>query len=64
MSINKVKNIINVTSTNNYFSNLTGIDMNKKFENELEPQNNMSRQVNSLYNKLLTKLNPLHKIII
>ena len=63
-SKNKVKNIINVTSTNNYFSNLTGIDMNKKFENELEPQNNMSRQVNSLYNKLLTKLNPLHKIII
>lgn len=63
-SKNKVKNIINVTSTNNYFSNLTGVDMNKKFENELEPQNNMSRQVNSLYNKLLKKLNPLHKIII
>ena len=59
---NKVKNILNVSTTNSFFMSHIGEDLHKKFDNELEPQNNMSRQVNNLYNKIITKLNPLHKI--
>lgn len=56
------RNVMDVISMKEYLNSIPDKELKPKFDNELEPQNRMLRQVNNLYNKILVKLNPLHQI--
>jgi hypothetical protein len=58
----KLRNFLDVTASKSFFDEHADVDLIHKYQNELEPQHNMSRQINNLHNKLLSKLNPLHKV--
>ena len=60
----KIKDIINVNYNSKFFEDNLNKDLIKEYNSKLQPQNRMSRQINTLNNKILSKLNPKHKIII
>lgn len=61
---NEIKDIINVNYNSKFFEDNLNKDLIKEYNSKLQPQNRMSRQINTLNNKILSKLNPKHKIII
>ena len=61
---NEIKDIINVNHNSKFFEDNQNKDLIKEYNSKLQPQNRMSRQINTLNNKILSKLAPQHKIII
>ena len=61
---NEIKDIINVNHNSKFFEDNQNKDLIKEYNSKLQPQNRMSRQINTLNNKILSKLDPQHKIII
>ncbi len=61
---NEIKEIINVNHNSKFFEDNLNKDLIKEYNSKLQPQNRMSRQINTLNNKILSKLDPKHKIII
>lgn len=61
---NDIQGIINVNHNSKFFEENMDKDLIKEYSNKLEPQNRMSRQINTLNNKILSKIDPSFKIII
>ena len=61
---NEIKDIINVNYNSKFFEDNLNKDLIKEYNSKLQPQNRMLRQINTLNNKILSKLDPKHKIII